>query len=263
MLTIIIDEEFKSLLPALDKETYAWLEENLIEYGCREPLVLWEGILIDGHNRYEISLKHGLPFNTVNMEFDSRDNVLIWIISTQVSRRNLTPFQLSFYRGLHYGADRRTHGDSDRFTLPDPSGQNVHLQESTANRLAEQYNVSSRTIRRDAQFAEAITAIGRTSPVAKRDILAGKTRISKKKLCELSAGPEEDFIEVAERIEKGTFERIVHEPVELQPLAKDFKRITDGFYRELRGHTKNGDTDALKSAFRAYIETLENMYGHI
>ena len=47
---IRIDEEFKNLLPTLDKETYAWLEENLQTNGCREPLVTWEGILIDGYN---------------------------------------------------------------------------------------------------------------------------------------------------------------------------------------------------------------------
>ena len=51
MAEIIIDEEFNSLLPALDEQTYAMLEENLLENGCMNPLVLWNGILIDGHNR--------------------------------------------------------------------------------------------------------------------------------------------------------------------------------------------------------------------
>jgi len=54
MPNIIIDEEFKALLPALDKDTYAMLEENLLKNGCRDSIVLWGDILIDGHNRYEI-----------------------------------------------------------------------------------------------------------------------------------------------------------------------------------------------------------------
>ena len=40
MPRIIVDEEFKALLPALDKDTYAMLEENLLENGSyekREP----------------------------------------------------------------------------------------------------------------------------------------------------------------------------------------------------------------------------------
>ena len=102
MQRIIIDEEFKALLPALDTDTYARLEANLLENGCRDSLVVWNGVLIDGHNRYEICTKHGIPFKTVNKEFSSREAALIWIISTQLSRRNLTPAQLSHYRGLHY-----------------------------------------------------------------------------------------------------------------------------------------------------------------
>ena len=84
MPNIIIDEEFKALLPALDKDTYAMLEENLLKNGCRDSIVLWGDILIDGHNRYEICNKHGIPFNTIGRDFKSREEALIWIISTQV-----------------------------------------------------------------------------------------------------------------------------------------------------------------------------------
>ncbi|MCL2680008.1 MAG: hypothetical protein FWF11_00805 [Coriobacteriia bacterium] len=127
---IIIDDEFKYLLPPLDAETYAALEANLLQHGCRDALVLWDNILIDGHNRYEILSKHGLPFNTISKDFDSREEVLIWIVSTQVARRNLSPLHLSHYRGLHYKADKKMHGrpkkgeqvqkryQSDTFSLP-------------------------------------------------------------------------------------------------------------------------------------------------
>jgi len=107
MQEIIIDEEFKALLPTLDQTTFKLLEENIIENGCRDPLVLWDGVLIDGHNRYEICTQHFIPFATVDKEFASREDALIWIISTQVSRRNLSPMQLSYYRGLHYRAEKK------------------------------------------------------------------------------------------------------------------------------------------------------------
>jgi len=101
---ITIDEEFKSLLPELDQRTYLTLEENLIQNGCRDAIVLWNGILIDGHNRYAICLKHDIPFGTADKEFRSREEVLIWIISIQVFRRNLSQIHLSHYCGLHYKA---------------------------------------------------------------------------------------------------------------------------------------------------------------
>jgi len=64
---------------------------------CRELLVLWEGILIDGYNRFNIAQKHNLPYNTISMGFGSRDELMIWIIRNQIARRNLTPFGVKNY----------------------------------------------------------------------------------------------------------------------------------------------------------------------
>ena len=212
MPEIIIDEEFRNLLPALDGETYAWLEDNIQQNGCWAPLVLWNGILIDGHHRYEICTKHDIPFKTIDMEFDSRDEVKIWIITTQIARRNMTPFQLSYFRGLHYMTDKRViknEGGRNQYSedievraQSEPKAQN----QSTAERLAEQYNVSRDTIKRDAQIAKAIGAIGRESAEAKRKILSGRAGISRKQLREFLAGAENDIIDVAVSIEDGTFE---------------------------------------------------------
>ena len=86
MQEIIIDEEFKWLMPAPDAETFKQLEENILRNGCRDSLILWGDTLIDGHNRYEICMRHGVPFNTVCKEFDTREDALVWIISNRVAR---------------------------------------------------------------------------------------------------------------------------------------------------------------------------------
>lgn len=52
------DPEFKGLLPPLASEEYEGLEQSLLAEGCRDPLVIWQGILIDGYNRYALCLKH-------------------------------------------------------------------------------------------------------------------------------------------------------------------------------------------------------------
>lgn len=57
--------------------------------GCRDALVLWGDILIDGHNRYEICTKHNIPYKTVQKEFGSREAVIEWIILNRFGRRNL------------------------------------------------------------------------------------------------------------------------------------------------------------------------------
>lgn len=91
-----IDQEFKELIPPLSADEYKQLEENILRDGIRDSLVIWdnngEHILIDGHNRYEISQKHKLPYNIKRMTFADRDAVRSWIITNQLGRRNLPAF---------------------------------------------------------------------------------------------------------------------------------------------------------------------------
>lgn len=97
-MSIRTDEEFKSLIPPLSREEYKQLEENILAEGIRDPLVVWEtfsgdDILIDGHNRWEISAKHaGIPFEIKKYNFDTREEVKEWIIKNQLGRRNIPPF---------------------------------------------------------------------------------------------------------------------------------------------------------------------------
>ena len=84
-----VDSEFKNLIPPLSPEERQGLESSLLKEGCRDALVLWGDILIDGHNRYEICTKHNIPYKTVQREFESREAVIEWIILNQFGRRNL------------------------------------------------------------------------------------------------------------------------------------------------------------------------------
>lgn len=84
-----IDVEFQSLIPPLTYEEKKMLEESILSEGCRDAIVVWNDTIIDGHNRYEICKKHGIPFETVSREFEDRNDVIEWIIKNQFGRRNL------------------------------------------------------------------------------------------------------------------------------------------------------------------------------
>ena len=92
-VTIRIDPEFKSLIPPLTDEEYDGLRDSLLNEGCRDALVVWDGILVDGHNRYEICEKHGSPYDVVEMEFANRNDAIVWIIKNQFGRRNLPAYE--------------------------------------------------------------------------------------------------------------------------------------------------------------------------
>jgi len=89
---ITIDDEFRDLLPPLMDDERERLMADINKNGCRDPLVVWKewGILIDGHNRYDICTTLDLSFETVEMSFPSRDDVKLWMIRNQLSRRNIT-----------------------------------------------------------------------------------------------------------------------------------------------------------------------------
>lgn len=93
-MTILIDPEFRSLIPPLSPDELAGLTASLLAEGCRDALVVWQeqGILLDGHNRYAICQQHNLHFETVAISLADRNAALVWIIRNQFSRRNLLPF---------------------------------------------------------------------------------------------------------------------------------------------------------------------------
>jgi len=201
---------------------------------------------------------------------------LIWIITTQVARRNLTPMQLSYFRGLHYRADRRI--------VKNEAGKNQYEQmyevlpqngakpqsEHTARRLANEYNVSRNTINRDAQLSEAIDAIGEKSSEAKREILSGSAQITRQRLQELAAGGTEDEIRaVAESIEAGTYER--PKRAASDPFADDvmgapnaaLSKMADEFDTVIQRVAKEVEAAQLKTALRGHIAKLEDLYNRL
>lgn len=94
MTTIRIEEELRAYIEPLTPDEYATLERSLLAEGCRDALVLWGDLLVDGHNRYEICQKHGIAFNTVqNERFRSMDDVRLWMIENHLGRRSVSDFQ--------------------------------------------------------------------------------------------------------------------------------------------------------------------------
>lgn len=92
---IKIDPEFQALIPPLTADEFTQLEKNILKDGIRDPLVVWktpsgEEILVDGHNRWKISVAHGgIPFKIHYMEFNTRADAMVWIIDKQLGQRNL------------------------------------------------------------------------------------------------------------------------------------------------------------------------------
>jgi pyruvate/2-oxoglutarate dehydrogenase complex dihydrolipoamide acyltransferase (E2) component len=93
-MDIVVNEDLKAYIDPLTPDEYEALERSLLAEGCRDALVLWGEILVDGHNRYGICRKHDLPFQTVqNTRFQSMDDVHLWMIEQHLGRRSVSDFQ--------------------------------------------------------------------------------------------------------------------------------------------------------------------------
>lgn len=153
-MTIQIDPEFRALIPALTKDERKQLEANLKADGCREPLVVWKGVLLDGHHRFEICTREKLVYRTVEVGCADRDDAKAWIIRNQFGRRNLQPFQraelaLALKPLLAIEAKRRQQR-KPMVSVHQNSGEQKTPKKTTEKKLAEIANVSHDTIHRAA-----------------------------------------------------------------------------------------------------------------
>jgi phage N-6-adenine-methyltransferase len=135
---------------------------------CGYGLAPDELVLLDGHHRYEICTRLGIPFDTFEIdEFLTREEMADWIDANQLGRRNLTPDQMSILRGRRYNRMKR---QGERTDLT--SGQNG-TKSTTAETLGAQHGVSERTIKRDGQFADAIEKLKQVEPGIEHEVIRG------------------------------------------------------------------------------------------
>ena len=88
-----IDPEIQGLLPPLRDSEMEMLEASLLKDGCLEPILVWGDTIIDGHVRYALCHKHGIPFSIHPMRFIDRNDAVLWAARHQMGQRNLSPFQ--------------------------------------------------------------------------------------------------------------------------------------------------------------------------
>lgn len=173
----ILKEIREYIIPLSDEELFQ-LEKNILKEGCREPLIVWQKtptqlVLIDGHNRYKICEKHNICFNMRELSFKDLDEVKVWMVENQMGRRNLTPDQMSYYRGLKYLALKKRKGGYENVKS---KGQ---IDTSTSGLVAAQFNVSESTVKRDAKFAQGLEIVGASNPRLKMKILTGEVKVKK------------------------------------------------------------------------------------
>lgn len=198
-----VDPEFQSKIPPLTAEERSQLEANILEEGrLLNPLIVWKGIIVDGHNRFEILKEHPeIEYTVLEKEFAGREEAIVWICKNQLGRRNLTPEQRRYLVGKQYEAEKLAHGGSRKMEGDQPSchGDNLVSQPKTCERIAQENGVNWRSVIRSEKFAQNVDAAEAAVPGTREKILSGKIKPTAAELAAVSrAAPEERPSLVAE-----------------------------------------------------------------
>ena len=173
----IINPKFQALIPPLTPEEYQQLEANIIQQGCRDALILWRGILVDGHNRFAICAKHNIYYQTKTIDLPDEEAVEDWMDANQLGRRNLTPDQRSIMRGRRYNRTKKSMADAGAMKGK-ANAEVAQAPINTAAAIAKQHGVSERTIKSDGKRAEAIEKLAETQPEEAQAVRDGLKRFN-------------------------------------------------------------------------------------
>jgi N6-adenosine-specific RNA methylase IME4 len=177
MIDLKIKQEFKNLIPPLTKEEFTQLENNCLDEGIREPIIIWNEFIIDGHNRYEIATRWGLEYKTTEKHFDSEEDVKEWMILNQFGRRNLSNYQRSVL-ALELESvfkEKAKESKSEKISHFRTTGeivQNSEPSEKTIHKISNIANVSHDTIAKVKKIEE------KAAPEVKEKLATGELSIN-------------------------------------------------------------------------------------
>lgn len=203
-----IDPEFRDKIPPLTDAEFEQLRENILNDGeVYEPIAVWNGTIIDGHNRWRIIQEHPeIPYKVKEMDFADKWEAAEWMYRKQLGRRNLSDEQKKYMIGKMYEARKQHVGNhaergADGRYLSD---QNGHLGgKTTRESLANELGVGEGTVQRAEKFAKGVDAINNEFPEAANKVLRGGSGITKEFVASIPSMPEEQKMQAIEAVNSG------------------------------------------------------------
>lgn len=212
LASLKIDPEFEGKIPPLTEAEFQQLRENILETGeVYEPIRVWDGVVVDGHNRLKVVRENpNIRWYTRDMDFADKWAAFDWMYRNQLGRRNLTEEQRVYMVGKLYEARKNTEAfKGNQYTDKSGDGQNVHNQtrrdqrNGTAGEIGKEYGMDGRTVRRAEKFAKGVDALKQVSKDAADKVLSGKAKVKKQDIAAVAAAEPELQQQAARAIEKG------------------------------------------------------------
>ena len=212
-------DDFMTLIPPRRKVDFEILENKVLELGCLDPIIVWNGYILDGHSRYTICQKHRIPYEIKMLEFENKTEACIGVAHCQLKRRDLTEEYSRFLVGKIYEFERSKYVDTkppnkNQYTVETdeddflPTGDemadslNYVSARQTAMEIGLLYHMSYTTVQKYSYFAKAIDIIRGKEPGLVPKIMSGRTKISHNALLDLTKMSKGDLKCLNERLTK-------------------------------------------------------------
>lgn len=203
-----IEPEFENKIPPIGEDEFRQLRENILAAGeVYEPLTVWDGILIDGHNRWKVIQEHPeVKWRVRNMDFADKWAAFEWMYKNQLGRRNLTDEQRTYMIGKMYEARKKSIGGTganqhtaikEQFTQ---NGKAANPKQGTAGKIAREMGMGNNTVIRAEKFSKGIDTLREVSPEAADKVLNGKAGITKAEVQSIGRMEPDEVQETAETI---------------------------------------------------------------
>jgi hypothetical protein len=272
-----IDETFRKLIPPLAIDEYKQLEENLISEGCREPICIWNGVILDGHNRYEICVKHRIPFKLQSVVLHDRNEAIAWICANQLGRRNISEETRKYLIGKRFEAEKKV-------LVRNAAGVNQHTGEKvspemlgepqterphnpTAERLGKEYHISHSTVEKYGRFSRSLDALANKDPSLVPKILSGKVKISHENAAVLAGYPSSEVRRISSQLSDWDVSYIGYSKTrqEVQngirvPKQEVVKTISSGSVKNMPKYDPDAELSSLTLTIPSWISTIERTW---
>ena len=270
-----IDPEFQSKIPPLQFEEEQQLEQNIIAEGrLLNPIITWNGYILDGHTRYRILKKHGfIKFEVEEIQLANKYEALAWICKNQLGRRNLSPEQKRYLIGKQYEAEKKAAKifRGNQYTLAKKSGgahdDNHHSGKKTCDRIAEENGVSRASVLRASHYTRGIDIADTLSPGIKQKVFSGEVKFTNEEMSKLVQASAEHRLDVLAQIlhpealevlesASAEFEPEKAEPVSMPtPQTEEFRcyHVPDEFMNVYKSLSRA--TEMMKNSWK---KTLKN-----
>lgn len=194
------DAEFIFLIQPSSQTNYYKLQESLMDEGCLEPIMVWHGLIVDGHKRYDICRRWSIPYTIRQSRCNTRDDVYAFICNKQLRRDDISSEMRKYLIGRLYlaeaGKRASAYSKSKPYDLQGPHpvmpGRG-YTKLTVARYVGEQFEISPGTVLKYESYARCLNSIREKEPDLVGRILSGQLKISHENIVELERLPSHEI----------------------------------------------------------------------